>query len=301
MRSILTPDDLADEEIDAILARARALRAGTRVRREEGGRLLALIFLEASLRTRVGFSAAAARLGWQSTVVAERRHSPVSMMESWADTLRTVAGYADAIVARPGQPLGPADSASAAPCPLLNGGDTGPKAHHPSQALIDLFAIDELVGPVAGLRIAVVGDPRMRAARSLLSLLARRLPSALLFVADPEHLQEIDLPPTLGARAEARSWAEIGEVDVVYVAGIPHQALPLARRDALLVTAERVAALPARCVLLSPMPVIDEMDDRARQDPRNRMFEQSDLGLYVRMALLEQMVAGASSAKVDCS
>jgi aspartate carbamoyltransferase catalytic subunit len=79
-------------------------------------------------------------------------------------------------------------------------------------------------------------------------------------------------------------------VDVVYIAGIPHEGLPLDRRKILLATAARVETLPAHCVLLSPMPVIDEMDADARRDARNRMFEQSDLGLYVRMAMLEHVV-----------
>jgi aspartate carbamoyltransferase catalytic subunit len=36
------------------------------------------------------------------------------------------------------------------------------------------------------------------------------------------------------------------------------------------------------------MPVIDEIDERARRDRRVRFFDQSDLGLYVRMAVLAQ-------------
>jgi len=294
MGSILTVDDLSDGDVDAILGTARELRARRADDPSGRRRLLSLIFLEPSLRTRVGFAAAALRLGWQTIDVTARRQSPTSMMESWADTLRTVAGYSDVILTRPARRLGPEDVDHAACCPVINGGDVGPGAEHPSQALIDLFAMQELVGPPAQINLAIVGDPRMRAVRSLLALLARRPPASLTLIADGEHLRDVQLPPSLQSRACVGSWDALGGMDVLYVAGIPHQSLPLDRRDALLATAARVAGLPPRCVLLSPMPVIDEMDPCVRRDGRNRMFEQSDLGLFVRMAILDHVLRDPS-------
>jgi aspartate carbamoyltransferase catalytic subunit len=288
MGSLLTVDDLSDVDVEAILSRASALRRGGQVGAGPV-RVLSLIFLEPSLRTRIGFMAAAARLGWQSLVVSEWRQGPLSMAESWFDTVRTVAGYSDVIVMRPGQPLDAGTLASAACCPIINGGDTGPDAQHPTQALIDLYAMRELVGPPSGLRLAIVGDPRMRAVRSLLALLERQPPVSLSLVADEAHLAECRFPEELRDRLQVTSWSRLGMVDVVYVAGIPHQSLPLERRNVLLATGARVAELPQHCVLLSPMPVIDEMDSEARHSVRNQMFDQSDLGLFVRMALLEHV------------
>lgn len=288
MGSLLTVDDLSDVDLEAILSRASALRRGGRVRAGPV-RVLSLIFLEPSLRTRIGFMAAAARLGWQSLVVSEWRQGPLSMAESWFDTVRTVAGYSDVIVMRPGRPLDTGALASAACCPIINGGDTGPDAQHPTQALIDLYAMRELAGPPSELRLAIVGDPRMRAVRSLLALLARQPPVSLSLVADEAHLAECRFPEALRDRLQVTPWSRLGAVDVVYVAGIPHQSLPLERRNVLLATGARVAELPKHCVLLSPMPVIDEMDSEARHSVRNRMFDQSDLGLFVRMALLEHV------------
>jgi aspartate carbamoyltransferase catalytic subunit len=292
MGSLLRIGDLSDGDLDSILARAGELHSAGGVEPAARRRLVGLVFLEPSLRTRVGFAAAAGRLGWPTVEIQERRHSPTSMMESWPDTLRTVAGWCDVIVARPGQPLTREDAA-AAPCPVINGGDAGPDAEHPTQALLDLFAMERIRGPVATLRIAVVGDPRMRAARSLLTLLARRPPAGLVLVADDEHADGLRLPAALASRTVSVPWEEMGEVDVVYLAGIPHQSLPLDRRDRLLATARRVNALPPECVLLSPMPVIDEMDQETRRLGRNKMFAQSDLGLFVRIALLE-FVTGAA-------
>jgi aspartate carbamoyltransferase catalytic subunit len=51
-----------------------------------------------------------------------------------------------------------------------------------------------------------------------------------------------------------------------------------------------LAALPPDAVVLSPMPVIDEIATTARSDPRVRMFQQSDDALFVRMALIEALL-----------
>ncbi len=293
MRSLLTISDLSDEDLDGILQRAGELRRGEAHRAPRQSRLVALLFFEPSLRTRIGFAAAAARLGWQSIEVTERRHSPTSMLESWFDTLRVVSSYADVVVTRPGEPLNREELTCASRCPVINGGDTGLSAQHPTQALLDVFAIQEIAGPLAGISIAIVGDPRMRAVRSLLELFTRQPPATLSLIADPEHAREVRLPETLQSKARFTSWESLEDVDVIYVAGIPHASLPLGRREALLVTAARVERLPPRCIILSPMPVIDEIASEVRLLPRIRMYEQSDLGLFVRMAILEHVVSNA--------
>jgi aspartate carbamoyltransferase catalytic subunit len=153
--------------------------------------------------------------------------------------------------------------------------------------------MQEIAGPLGGINIAIVGDPRMRAVRSLLELLARQPPATVSVIADPEHAREVRLPHALQAKARFTSWESLEDVDVLYVAGIPHAALPLARREALLATAARVERLPAHSILLSPMPVIDEIAREVRFLPCSRIYEQSDLGLFVRMAILEHVVRDA--------
>lgn len=296
MHSILTIEDLTDDDVGFILRRAAELSEMRPVPLATAPRVLGLVFFSASLRTRTGFAAAAARRGWQVVPVDSPRQSPTAMAESWHDTLRTVAGYADAIVARPGVPLGPDDRAIAAPCPLINGGDAGPKAQHPTQALIDVFAMERLFGSIAHMSLAIVGDPRMRAVRSLLSLLSRRPPAKLAIVADPSHLEGVEMPAPLVSVTRYCGWDGITDSDVVYVAGIPHGALVPERRNALLATSARLAALSPNCILLSPMPIIDEMDAVVKSAPSNRMYVQSDLGLWVRMAILD-FVGGGDRAE----
>lgn len=74
-------DDLSDAAVEQILTRADQLLR-KRAKPEWRGVVVGLVFLEASLRTRTGFAAAAARLGASTVEIFEPRHSLVSMPES---------------------------------------------------------------------------------------------------------------------------------------------------------------------------------------------------------------------------
>ena len=89
--------------------------------------------------------------------------------------------------------------------------------------------------------------------------------------------------------ADQRMPHELSDVDVLYVAGIAHRSIPEDQRDLLRVTADVVAVMPSASIVMSPMPIIDEIDATARHDRRCRFFEQCANGVFVRMALLEHL------------
>lgn len=275
--------DLSYDDIQAIVARAGELAAGAAPARRSG--VVGLAFFETSLRTRVGFEVAAVRIGLHPVFVDGRRSSDVSMPESLSDTIRVLAGYVDTLIVRSPRPSAPLADAVGAGAAWLNAGDGGPHAEHPSQALIDVFAIEHLRGPISALRVAICGDLRMRAARSLLRLLKRLGAAEVVAVTDPslqdaagEHLA---LP--------ARNPHDLADVDVLYAAGIPHGAATESVRSALRVDRSMLAALRHDAIVLSPMPIIDEVAKSARGDARMRYLEQSDAALNVRIALLEHL------------
>ncbi len=275
-------DDLTDADIDAILARA-AVHATGRVAATGAGAVVALAFFEPSLRTRAGFAAAAHRIGAHPVETVERRSPETSLPESIEDTVRVLSGYADALVVRSSRPAARLDDAIRRDVPWVNGGDD---TEHPSQALIDLFAIERLVAPLGDAHVVIAGDLRMRSARSLLRLLARRPPARLTVLSDAT-LGASELP---AGAVVAGSTADLEDVDVLYAVGIPKGAADETLRARLRVDGAALAILTPRGAVLSPMPVIDEVALSVRDDPRVRYFEQSDLALYVRMALLEHLL-----------
>lgn len=276
--------DLSDDDIRVILTRAGELAAGAAPTRRAG--VVGLAFFETSLRTRVGFEVAAVRAGLHPVVVDGRRASDMSMPESLHDTVRVLAGYVDGLIVRSPRPSALLAGAVPDNCPWLNAGDGGTEAEHPSQALADVFAMERLLGPTSTLRVAICGDLRMRAARSLVRLLQRVGAAEILAVTDPS------LQDAAGERLKLpmRDARDLADVDVLYAVGIPHGAATEPVRSALRVDRSMLETLPADAIVLSPMPIIDEVAEVARGDARMRYLDQSDAALNVRIALLEHLM-----------
>ncbi|MDR0415768.1 MAG: hypothetical protein LBH76_00340 [Propionibacteriaceae bacterium] len=282
--------DFGEEGVRGILRRAAELAKGATP--EPALRpLVGMVFLEASLRTRTGFAAAAHRLGGAAVDVDARRGSETSAGESVHDTLRTVMGYADVVVARPGLPLR-GEVVPDTPTPLINGGDAGEGAEHPSQALLDVFGWQQDGVVLADSAVAVVGDPGMRSAVSLRRLFryADFRPRQLRIVST-EHLiarslireQRDDDDPSLSFT----DWAGVADADIVYMCGLPHRAVTFEERDRLRLTPAVMAGLKSTVRITSPLPNVDEISYDVYGDPRLRAFDYSDLALFVRMAILE--------------
>ena len=293
MMDVLSVDDLGDDDVDWVLDRARQHKAARMSASALDGAVIGLAFFEASLRTRTGFAAAAARLGAHAIEVNALRSSDVSMPESTADTLRVLGGYCDVVVVRALEPLAIPRGAKV---PFINGCDRGPVAEPPAQAMIGLFARDQFLGGrdrLCDLKVAICGDTGMRAARSLLKLLARRPPARLILVTAPPIEGRYVVPDAIAPVTEYRSLGDSVDVDVLYVVGMHHAAITGDAREQLVVTREHLDLLPSEAIVLSPLPLIDEMTADAVQHKKVRMFEQSDNGLFVRMALLEFVLSKA--------
>lgn len=284
-------DDFTDQDIRWILDRADLHRRGAFLGKPGPGEApvtVGLLFLEPSLRTRTGFTSAAIRLGFGPVSVVEQRQSEISMAESVSHTLRTLSGYCDVLVARTPHILDGTSLPKDLECPLISGGDRGSIAEHPTQALVDLFALRTEFGRVEGLHVVVVGDPTMRTVGSLLRALVRLGVGSIALMTTPTLLNNLALPPQVEGQVSVISdWTAAANADVVYVAGIPHGAVPLADRDHLRLTQDALSVLSDTCVITSPLPVIDEVDTLAWSDSRVKAFKHSDDGLFIRMAVLE--------------
>ena len=120
------------------------------------GKAIVNLFFEPSTRTRTSFELAGKYLG-ADVVSINTSSSSVVKGESLRDTLYTIEAMGvDAIVMRH-KAEGAADFASQVVKPvIINAGDG---AHaHPSQALLDMFTIEQAKGRLEGLKVAIIGD-----------------------------------------------------------------------------------------------------------------------------------------------
>lgn len=159
-RNIIGLENFSPDEIHLVLRTARAMK---KIIRSKGkklpnlkGRAIINLFCENSTRTRTSFELAGKYLG-ADVVSINTATSSMTKGESLRDTLMTIEAMGvDAIVLRH-KSEGSAEYAAKIVNPvIINAGDG---AHaHPSQALLDLFTIQQAKGRIAGLKVAIVGD-----------------------------------------------------------------------------------------------------------------------------------------------
>jgi ornithine carbamoyltransferase len=156
-RDLLTVLDLTREEIEALLARARELKAWQRQGRSHtplAGKTLAMIFDKPSTRTRVSFEAGMAQLGGTSIYLAPGQ-TQMARNEPIPDTARVLSRYVNGVVIRTFAQETVEELARHADIPVINGlTDT----HHPCQVLSDLLTVRERFPDLSHLKVAWVGD-----------------------------------------------------------------------------------------------------------------------------------------------
>ncbi len=128
------------------------------------GRSLAMVFMKASLRTRVSFEVGMRHLGGGALYLSPAEVG-LGERETAADVARVLSGMADGIMARVFEHEAIDDLARHASIPVINGLSD---RSHPCQALADIYTIEQIAGAGHGLTIAFVGDGDNNTARSLI-------------------------------------------------------------------------------------------------------------------------------------
>lgn len=265
------------------------------------GRVMASLFYEPSTRTRLSFETAMYRLGGHViTTENAREFSSVAKGETLEDTVRVVGCYADVLVIRHYESGAAGRAAAYSPVPIINAGD-GP-GQHPTQALLDLYTIQDELGRVDGLRVAMVGDlANGRTVRSLAYLLSLYDDIELIFVAPPPVAMRDDIKEYLrernvAFREEQDLRAVLPVCDVVYQTRIQKERFAdrpadyEAVRGIYVIDQEAMDLLPRHAIVMHPLPRVDEIRPEVDSDPRAAYFRQVANGVYVRMALLKLLL-----------
>jgi len=289
--------------IESLFADADSMRNLPRASTPLRGNILATLFYEPSTRTRLSFESAMLRLGGQviSTENA-REFSSAIKGETVEDSVRIVAGYADAIVIRHHEQGAAARAARVSPVPIINGGD-GP-GEHPTQALLDLYTIQHELGRLDGLRVALVGDLRFgRAARSLALLFQVTQGTELVFVSPAAVPMGDDVRQALAKsgvrfRDDPDLRRVAANVDVIYQTRIQRERFTTpaeyeASVGVYVIDKAILDMMRSETIILHPLPRVEEIEAAVDEDRRAAYFRQANNGVYVRMALLGQLLASS--------
>jgi aspartate carbamoyltransferase catalytic subunit len=290
-RNFLTLEDARFEDLRAILDLARAHAEG-RLRRPLAGKTICLAFFEASTRTAVSFELAARRCGADVISLSEKG-SAIAKGESLVDTVVTLDRLgADAIVLRHPATGAAALAARHTAAAVVNAGDGC--GQHPTQALLDLYALSEASGgfdELARRRVAVVGDVlHSRVARSVIP--AFRTAGMELALVAPCTLLPLDTGawglPILSSVDEALDWG----ARVLYMLRLQRERMTGARVPSVAEYARFYGVtrrhLRDGVLIMHPGPVNRgvEISGDVVLDGASLIPDQVAAGTYVRSAVL---------------
>jgi aspartate carbamoyltransferase catalytic subunit len=297
--SLLDIESLSSREIKDILKQARAIAKTPRARlaRKLIGRRIALLFYEASTRTRVSFEFAAKNLGAMTTVVSAA-FSSVEKGESLLDTGYTLqAAGAECIVMRHPNSGAAALLARNLTIPVLNAGDG--MHEHPSQGLLDAYTMLQHKRKLERLKVVITGDIlHSRVARSNIQLLKNF--DAKIVLCGPEPL----LPETAssvanGIRVERDFDRALSGADVVMMLRVQKERLSGLAIDideyvrGYQLDVRRLALAKKDAMVMHPGPMVRgmELTDDVADGKQSVIREQVANGVIVRMALLLRALA----------
>lgn len=272
------------------------LRNGHGVNRPLVGCALYCLFYEPSFLTRTSFERAMYLLGGQVQFTEDAsQFFPVRTTSYIEDTIKFLASlHFDLVVLRSSQPGAVRAAAQANVLPVINGGSD---IDHPTQALLDIYTLQRELGGIDGIKIAVLGRADHRNVNALLMALALYREVQVLLLpftgqANPEVL-EFCRNSGMAVSVESSLTPFTQDLNAIYFNGpetAAHTQLVMARNLAKVkIDQHLLKALRPDCVILDPMQRSESLIDH-NGDARWAGYRQAENGLFVRMALLLQML-----------
>ena len=290
---------LSQQEFRGLLRLARNLQdEWVREGRNEpvlDGRSLAMVFMKASLRTRVSFEIGMRHLGGGALYLSPAEVG-LGERETAADVARVLTGMADGIMARVFEHEAIDELARHASVPVINGLSD---RSHPCQALADIYTIEQLAGDCQGLTIAFVGDGDNNTARSLIEAagladMEIRVIAPKGYQPRPEAWDSVSEPDLVTDSLDAVEGADILYTDVWTSMG---QEAESERRTADLRDYQVNAGLLGRTgnpdvIVMHCLPAHrnEEITDSVMDGHRSRVFQQAHNRLHAQKALLAHLL-----------
>jgi aspartate carbamoyltransferase catalytic subunit len=291
-KNLIGVQSLSQSEIRKILKLAKFFKKnlGTKYNHLKGKRIVNL-FMEPSTRTRIAFEVAAKSLQADVISIAEKSSS-LTKGETLRDTALNIQALgADAIVLRHSSPGASLFLSRIVDVPIINAGDG---AHeHPSQALLDLFTLEESIGSLEGKKVTILGDILFsRVARSNFWGLSKM--GAEITFAGPSTLVPKSFE-SMGAKVSHDLKDSLSDADAVMLLRIQHERQSSSHFPSLAeytrifgLNKSRAKWLKKDAVILHPGPINRgiEIDSELADSHNSVILNQVTNGVAVRMAIL---------------
>ena len=294
-KDIISIKDFDKEQLETIFSYTDKILQLDPIQRREicKGKTLGYLFYEPSTRTRLSFDSAMASIGGNSLGISNVSSSSTQKGESLADTVKIMSIYSDVLVLRHTLDGSSRFAAEVSEKPVINAGSG--TEEHPTQAIQDLYTIKKEKGKIDGLKIGIVGD--LKYGRTVYSLLyglgnydvdVRLIsPESLRIRSDSTY----EIKKRLDFSESTNIEEHIDDVDVLYVTRIQKERFPdeeeyLKVKGSYVVGLDLLNQMKDDCILLHPLPRIDEISTDVDKTKNAKYFEQAEYGKYTRAALL---------------
>lgn len=255
------------------------------------GKTVVNLFYEPSTRTRTSFELAAKRLS-ADVINIVKESSSIQKGETLIDTGRNLEALKiDVIVVRHNASGAATTLSRALNISVVNAGDGWHE--HPTQALLDIFTLEEKLGKIKGLNISIIGDiAHSRVARSNIWGLTKL--GANVTVCAPKEL----VPPgikELGVKVTSDIDEALKDADAINVLRMQFErdksdAFPskLEYFRTFGITEERLKKAKKNIVVMHPGPINRgvEMSGEVADGINSVILEQVTNGIAIRMAVL---------------
>ena len=239
-------------------------------------------------------------LGGNVLTMADSASSSAAKGESVADTIRVISSYADICAMRHPKEGAPLVAAQYSSIPVINAGDGG--HNHPTQTLTDLLTIKRLKGSLNNLTIGVCGDLKFgRTVHSLIRAMIRYNNIKFVMIS-PDELRVPDYLRTEVLDRENIPYKEVSvlepvmpELDLLYMTRVQRERFfneedYIRLKDSFILDAKKMKHAREDMLVLHPLPRVNEISTEVDDDPRAVYFKQAEFGVYVRMALIMNLL-----------
>ncbi|HHT16778.1 MAG TPA: aspartate carbamoyltransferase [Papillibacter sp.] len=262
------------------------------------GKVLATLFFEPSTRTNFSFQAAMMRLGGSVFGFSEPSATSTAKGETFADTVRMMSSYSDAIVIRSPYEGAALAASLYSEVPIINAGDGGHL--HPTQTLADITTIRRKRGAIEKLTVGLCGDLLYgRTIHSLVMALSK-FPEIHFYLISP---RELAIPDYMLAHLKRQNQRYIEttnlesvlpQLDILYMTRVQRERFEDPSKydrmkNVYILNRRKLQAAKEDMLVMHPLPRLEEIARDVDDDPRAVYFEQARLGMFIRMALLHKM------------
>lgn len=297
MKHLVSISDVSKEDILHILELTHKIEDGI-LKPDLAGKIIVIPFFEPSTRTFGSSEYAIYKMNGRFIDFPGVENNSIKKGESAYDSMKTMAMYGDCIIMRVSEEGLARLASEIVDIPVINGGDGSNQ--HPTQALLDMYAIEKTQGTLENLTIGFIGDLKYsRTVHSLIKSMSFFNPKFKLISSPSLKIPESFTRDLKEQNIEFEELTKIedviNELDICYMTRIQRERFPDEEEfkkveNCYVLNIDMLKNVKSNLKILHPMPRNKEIPRIIDEIPHAFYWEQARGGIVVRQAILYHLL-----------